>query len=171
MEMGAEIEDLGDAVRVRREGRPILRANVKTAPYPGFPTDMQPQILTLLTLARGTSFVTETVWDSRFQYVDQLQRMGARITLEGNRMAVVEGVGHLASAPIKASDLRAGVAMVIAGLCAEGTTVIDGVWHIERGYENIVSKLQKVGADISPVAERAKTNKIVEFVPMREYVA
>ncbi|MDR2530395.1 MAG: UDP-N-acetylglucosamine 1-carboxyvinyltransferase [Oscillospiraceae bacterium] len=167
-EMGVEIEDLGDAVRVRREGRPIRRANVMTGPYPGFPTDMQPQVATLLTLARGTSFVTETVWDSRFQYVDQLQRMGAKITTDA-RTAVIEGVGRLKAASIAATDLRSGAAMVIAGLCADGTTLLDNIWHIERGYGNIIAKLGEIGADITRVVDAPRN--LIELRTHRESVA
>jgi len=149
LEMGAEVADYGDAVRISRDPKKELRrTNVKTMPYPGFPTDMQPQITTLLTLARGTSIVTETVWESRFQYVEQLRKMGAKITVEGMRTAVIEGDGVLRAAAISAPDLRAGAAMVIAGLCAEGTTVISDVTNIERGYENIVEKLCALGAKV-----------------------
>ncbi|HEX2999339.1 MAG TPA: UDP-N-acetylglucosamine 1-carboxyvinyltransferase, partial [Armatimonadota bacterium] len=148
-EMGVEVEDLEDAVVVRRTG-PLLKTNIKTLPYPGFPTDMQPQISTLLCLASGTSIVTEGVWDNRYKYVDELSKMGGQIQVNG-RTAIVEGVGKLTGAPVKASDLRAGAALVIAGLCAEGTTEIEGVSYIERGYEDLVEKLQAIGADITCV--------------------
>ena len=119
-------------------------------PHPGFPTDMQPQITALLSMADGTSIVNESVWDSRFRYVDELHRMGANISVDG-RVAVVEGVNRLQGAIVKAMDLRAGAAVVIAGLAAEGTTTIEEIQHIERGYENIVGKLSSLGADIKIV--------------------
>ena len=148
-ELGVHIEDREDAVLVRRDG-PLTRANVKTLPYPGFPTDMQPQISTLLATAVGTSVVTEGVWDNRYKYVDELMKMGAKIQVDG-RIAIIEGVPSLTGAKIKACDLRAGAAMVIAGLMASGETEIEGVHYIERGYEDIIGKLRAVGADISSV--------------------
>ena len=148
-EMGVTIIENGDSIRVIRSG-PIRRTNFKTLPYPGFPTDMQPQVSTVLCLAQGTSVVTEGVWDNRYKYVDELTKMGAQIKVDG-RMAVIEGVEGLSGAPIKAMDLRAGAALVIAGLCARGVTEIDGVNYIERGYESIIEKLQGVGADIEAV--------------------
>lgn len=149
LEMGVEIEENDDTLLVRRS-TPLLRANVKTMPYPGFPTDMQPQIATVLALARGTSVVTESVWASRFKYVDELKRMGANIQVDG-KVAIIEGVEHFDGAPIQAPDLRAGAALVIAGLAAHGTTEITQVQYIERGYENIVDKLRRLGADIRMV--------------------
>lgn len=117
-------------------------------PHPGFPTDMQPQITTLLSIARGTSMVSEGVFDSnRFKYIDELLHMGAQITVDG-KVAIVEGVDHLKGAPVRALDLRAGAAVVIAGLAAEGTTQVEDIQYIERGYENIVDKLVSLGADI-----------------------
>ena len=148
-EMGVEVEDFEDAVLVRRSG-PLLKANVKTLPYPGFPTDMQPQISTLLCLADGTSVVTEGVWDNRFKYVDELTKMGGQIQVNG-RTALVEGTGKLTGAFVKASDLRAGAALIIAGLCAVGSTEIEGVSYIERGYEDLICKLKSLGAEISAV--------------------
>ena len=145
-EMGAEISELGDAVRIRSEGR-LRTANVKTVPYPGFPTDMQPQIVTCLALADGTSVVTEDVWDDRFKYVSELMKMGAKIQVDG-KTAVIEGVPKLAGATVKACDLRAGAAMVMAGLAAEGETKIREIHHIQRGYEDMVGKLRGLGADI-----------------------
>ena len=150
VEAGAEVEDLDDAVRVISTGK-LQKCNVKTRPHPGFPTDMQPQIATLLTTAEGTSMVTEGVWDSRFRYVDQLQRMGAEIQVSG-KVAVVTGVDKLRGTTVAATDLRAGAAMVIAGLMAEGTTEVTEIQHIERGYEDIVEKLTAVGADIQRVS-------------------
>ena len=121
-------------------------------PYPGFPTDMQPQITTVLSLAEGTSLVTEGVWSNRYRYVDELRRMGASIQVD-EKTAVVEGVDHLTGAPIQAYDLRAGAAMVIAALAAHGQSEISCVQYIERGYEDIVSKLRALGADIRAVEE------------------
>ena len=161
VEMGVEVEELDDAVRVRRSG-PISRTNVKTMPYPGFPTDMQPQIAAVLCLANGTSVLTEGVWDSRYRYVDEFRRMGAHIQVDG-KVAVIEGVPALTGAPVHACDLRAGAAMVIAGLAAQGVTEVDGIYHIERGYENLVGKLAGVGADICTITvpdEDAKSQAV-----------
>ena len=150
VEMGVDVEERDDALLLRREG-PMGRVNVKTMPYPGFPTDMQPQIAAVLCVAQGTSVLTEGVWDNRYRYVDEFRRMGARIQVDG-KVAVIEGVDHLTGAPVHACDLRAGAAMVIAGLAAQGVTEIDGIHHIERGYETIVEKLASLGADIQTVA-------------------
>jgi UDP-N-acetylglucosamine 1-carboxyvinyltransferase len=149
LEMGVEVEEKDDTLRIRREGA-LTRTNIKTLPYPGFPTDMQPQITTVLALAQGTSIVTEGVWDNRYRYVSELTRMGAQIRVDG-RTAVVEGVSHLTGATVQAFDLRAGAAMVVAALAAEGTSEILNVQYIERGYENIIGKLQALGADICSV--------------------
>lgn len=145
-ECGVEVEEREDTLLVRRSG-PLQKANVKTMPYPGFPTDMQPQITTVLALAQGTSLVTEGVWSNRYRYVDELRRMGANIQVD-EKTAVVEGVDHLTGAPIQAYDLRAGAAMVIAALAAHGRSEITGVQYIERGYEGIIEKLRALGADI-----------------------
>ncbi|MEG2000374.1 MAG: UDP-N-acetylglucosamine 1-carboxyvinyltransferase, partial [Evtepia sp.] len=134
---------------VRRD-HPLTKTNVKTLPYPGFPTDMQPQIAAVLCLAQGTSILTEGVWDNRYRYADEFRRMGAHIQVDG-KIAVIEGVEKLTGAPVSACDLRAGAAMIIAGLAAEGTTEIDQIYHIERGYEDIVPKLAALGADIQLV--------------------
>ena len=150
-EMGVEITEGDDCVTVRREG-PLRHTNVKTLPYPGFPTDMQPQISTVLSIAQGTSVVTEGVWDNRYKYVNELRKMGAEIQVDG-KIAVIEGVPNLTGAPVAACDLRAGAAMVIAGLCAEGTTIVEDVEYIERGYQDIVGKLRGLGADIVAVSE------------------
>ena len=150
MEMGGIVEEYDDAVRIRRDG-PLLHCNVKALPHPGFPTDMQPQAGVLLTMADGTSIITESLWDNRFRYVDELRRMGAQAQVDG-KVAVFQGVGRLTAAPVKAVDLRAGAAMVIAGLAARGTTEIDEIQHIERGYEDIVGKLSALGADIQQVS-------------------
>lgn len=148
-EMGAEVEEYDDAVLVTRRGE-LLPANVKTLPYPGFPTDMNPQIATLMCLAKGTSHISETIWDGRFRYVDELRRMGAAIKVDG-KLAVVEGGVPLTGTCVRAVDLRAGAAMVIAGLSCEGRTEIEDVHYIERGYDNIVSKLRSVGAKIKKI--------------------
>lgn len=148
-EMGAEIEEYDDAVLVTRRGE-LLPANVKTLPYPGFPTDMNPQIATLMCLAKGTSHISETIWDGRFRYVDELRRMGAMIKVDG-KLAVVEGGVPLTGTCVRAVDLRAGAAMVIAGLSCDGRTEIEDVHYIERGYDNIVSKLRSVGAKIKKI--------------------
>ena len=148
-EMGVQVEEQDDTLLVRRSGK-LHRANVKTLPYPGFPTDMQPQITVALCLAEGTSMVTEGVWDNRYRYVGELTRMGAQICVEG-RSAVVEGVEHLNAASVQAYDLRAGAAMVIAALAAEGTSEVSNVHYIERGYEDIIEKLRSIGAQIESV--------------------
>ncbi|NLO48452.1 MAG: UDP-N-acetylglucosamine 1-carboxyvinyltransferase, partial [Clostridiales bacterium] len=153
MEMGVYIEDMDDSILVHRD-LPLRKTNVKTLPYPGFPTDMQPQIATILCLAEGTSVITEDVWDNRYKYVAELRRMGAQIQVDG-RVAVIEGVDKLTGAPIKACDLRAGAAMVIAGLCAQGKTEVEDVYHVERGYEDFVGKLRGLGADIVKVTEKS----------------
>lgn len=147
--MGVIVEESDDSLRVTAN-HPLQRVNVTTQPHPGFPTDMQPQITTLLTLAQGTSIVTEGVWDNRFKYIDELRRMGANITVDG-KIAVVEGTGKLNAAPVRAVDLRAGAAMVIAALATDGTTEIENIYHVERGYSNIVEKLKNVGADIQRI--------------------
>ena len=150
MEMGVSVVEDDDSLLVRRTS-PLLKTNVKTLPYPGFPTDMQPQITAVLALAQGTSLVTEGVYGAnRFKYVDELKRLGAHIQVDG-KVAVVEGVPQLVGAPIQACDLRAGAALVIAGLAAQGTTELSHINYIERGYEDLVGKLRAVGADISLV--------------------
>ena len=151
VEMGVEVEENEDTLLVRRTGK-LQKTNIKTLPYPGFPTDMQPQITTVLSLAEGTSLVTEGVWGSRYRYVDELKRMGANIQVD-DKTAVVEGVDHLTGAPIQAYDLRAGAALVIAALAAHGRSEITQVQYIERGYEDIISKLRALGADIRSVEE------------------
>lgn len=154
-EMGVNIIEYDESIRVRRTGA-HNKCNIKTMPHPGFPTDMQPQITTLLTIANGTSIVSEDVWANRFRYVDELSRLGAEITVDGSR-AVVEGVDELIGAPVRATDLRAGAAMIIAGLIARGETSVEDIRHIERGYEDIVGKLRAVGADIRRVHIKEKT--------------
>lgn len=149
IEIGAKVTEYDEAVRVQMTRRP-KKCNIKTMPHPGFPTDMQPQIATVLSLADGTSIVTEGVWDSRFRYVEQLTLMGADIQVDG-KTAVITGVKSLNSAPVRAVDLRAGAAMIIAGLAANGTTEIEEIDHIDRGYENVVEKFSALGADIKRV--------------------
>lgn len=149
IEIGAKITEYDEAVRVQMTRRP-KKCNIKTMPHPGFPTDMQPQIATVLSLADGTSIVTEGVWDSRFRYVEQLTLMGADIQVDG-KTAVITGVKSLNPAPVRAVDLRAGAAMIIAGLAANGTTEIEEIDHIDRGYENVVEKFSALGADIKRV--------------------
>ena len=148
-EIGAEITEYDETVRVTMRRRP-RKCNVKTMPHPGFPTDMQPQIATVLSIAEGTSIVTEGVWDSRFRYVDQLTVMGADIQVDG-KMAVITGVDALKAGPVKAVDLRAGAAMIIAGIMSEGKTEVEDIDHIDRGYENVVEKFTALGADIKRV--------------------
>ena len=149
MSIGVSVTEYDEAIRVVGD-KPYKKANVKTMPHPGFPTDMQPQIAVLLCLAEGTSLLTEGVWDNRFRYVDELRRMGAQISVDG-RVAIIEGISHFSGAPVKATDLRAGAAMIIAGLAATGTTEIEDVRYVERGYENIEGKLRALGADIKKI--------------------
>lgn len=144
--IGVNVEEFDDSIRISVDG-PLVKTSVKTMPHPGFPTDMQPQISTLLCLAEGTSIVTEGIFDNRFRYVDELRRMGADISVDG-KVAVIEGVGSLMGAPVTAPDLRAGAALVIAGLAAKGVTEIEDIYHIERGYEDFEGKLRGLGADI-----------------------
>lgn len=150
-EIGVSIREEEDAVVVERHGA-LRRTNIKTLPYPGFPTDMQPQMSTVLCMAKGTSVVTESVWDNRYKYVNELRKMGAEIQVDGN-VAIIEGGKPLSGAPVAACDLRAGAAMVIAGLCAEGLTEVEEIHYIERGYENFVGKLRALGADIMCVSD------------------
>ena len=157
-ECGVEVEEREDTLLVRRS-EPLHKTNVKTMPYPGFPTDMQPQITTVLSLAEGTSLVTESVWNNRYRYVDELKRMGATIQVD-DKTAVVQGVDHLTGAPIQACDLRAGAALVIAALAAQGESEISCVQYIERGYERIVDKLRALGADIRVVEEPGENDQL-----------
>jgi len=148
-EMGAKVTEYDDSIRVERVNR-LRRANVKTLPYPGFPTDMQPQIAVCMALANGVSVITESIYDTRFRYCAELCNMGASIKVD-TKKAVITGVETLTGCTVKACDLRAGAAMVIAGLAAQGTTVIEDIKYIERGYENIIEKLRDLGADIRRV--------------------
>ncbi len=149
IECGAVVEEFDDAVRVSLDKRPG-KCTVKTMPHPGFPTDMQPQMAVLLALADGTSIISESIWSNRFRYAEQLNRMGADIKADG-QLAVIQGVEQLKGAPVKADDLRAGAAMIIAGLAANGTTEIEDILHIDRGYEEVVEKFRGLGADIKRV--------------------
>jgi len=148
---GVSVVEYDDAIRVSGETDSFQHVNVKTMPYPGFPTDMQPQMTTFLSLAEGTSIVTEGVWDNRFKYISELCRMGASISVDG-KVAVVQGVPALSGASVRAADLRAGAALVIAGLAANGKTEIEEIHHIERGYTNLVEKLRSLGADIERIS-------------------
>ena len=148
-ETGTIVQEYEDSVLVKGNGH-LRKANVKTLPYPGFPTDMQPQMGVLMCMANGTSVITEGIYDNRFKYVNELRKMGADIQVDG-RIAIFEGSAKLTGAPVMACDLRAGAAMVIAGLCASGKTEIEDIHFIERGYENFVGKLRKLGADSSIV--------------------
>jgi len=151
IEVGAKVTEYDDSIRV--EGtKPVRGVKIKTLPYPGFPTDMQPQIVALLSVAEGSSIVTEGVWDSRFQYVGELVRMGANIHVEG-KTAFITGVEHLEGAPVRATDLRGGAGVIIAGLMAEGVTEITDLKHVDRGYEKIEEKFKALGADICRVSE------------------
>lgn len=145
-EVGAEVQEEIDGIRVTGH-EPLRPADIKTLPYPGFPTDMQAQFMALTTICQGTSVVTETVFENRFMHVDEFKRMGAKIRIEG-RSAIVEGVPRLKGASVNATDLRAGAALVLAGLVAEGETEVGYLYHIDRGYDNLVLKLQRLGADI-----------------------
>ena len=156
-ELGCEVTEYDDAVRVRAVGK-LQGTHVKTMPYPGFPTDMQPQIAVTLALAEGTSIVTESIFENRFRYVDELARMGASIKVEGN-VAVISGVEKFTGARVSAPDLRAGAALVIAGLAAEGITIVDDIYYIERGYENLDEKLRGLGAKIEKVASEKEIQK------------
>lgn len=149
-ETGTIVQEYEDSILVKGAST-LRRANIKTLPYPGFPTDMQPQMGTLLCLAEGTSVITEGIYDNRFKYINELRRMGAEIQVDG-RVAVIEGGKTLTGAPVMACDLRAGAAMVIAGMCACGETVVEDIHYIERGYENFVGKLRRLGADIEIVS-------------------
>lgn len=149
LQLGAEIEEYDESLRVVMKGRPKA-CNVKTTYHPGFPTDMQPQITAVLALAEGTSIVTEGVWDNRFRYTEQLNLMGADTSVEG-RTAIIKGVDRLVGAPVSANDLRAGAALIIAGLAAEGSTEIDNIEYIDRGYEDVVEKITALGGSIKRV--------------------
>ena len=156
-EMGVRVTEYDDSIRVESTRR-LRRANVKTMPYPGFPTDMQPQIAVCMALAEGTSIITEGIYDNRFRYTGELSRMGANIQVE-SKTAVIDGVDKLYGCEVRACDLRAGAAMVIAGLCARGVTLVEDIQFIERGYENFVGKLRLLGADIRIIDEPDGTER------------
>ena len=157
VEIGCEIEESDDAVRVV-SSKPLTHTQVKTLPYPGFPTDMQPQMVVALALARGASIVTESIFENRFKYVDEMTRMGADIKVEGNT-AFISGVQKYTGAGIVAPDLRAGAALVLAGLAAEGVTTVDDIKYIERGYEDFHIKLQSLGAIMERVDSERELQK------------
>ncbi|MCQ2514101.1 MAG: UDP-N-acetylglucosamine 1-carboxyvinyltransferase [Ruminococcus sp.] len=149
-EMGVKITEYDESILVDASAAPLKRCNIKTMPHPGFPTDCQPQFATLLMSVPGTSIINENVWDNRYQYVSELIKMGAQISVEG-RLAIIEGGAPLTAAPVKATDLRAGAAMIIAALQISGTTEISSIQYIERGYENVIEKFRALGADIKKV--------------------
>ena len=151
LEIGGNVETNGDNLRVWCDKKPS-KATIKTLPYPGFPTDLQPQIGVVLSLANGTSIINESIWESRFQYTYELNKMGAQITAQG-KSAIFEGVEKLSGASVYSTDLRAGAALIVAGIAAEGTTEIYNLEHIDRGYENIEEKFRNLGADIQRVYE------------------
>lgn len=150
IEMGVEIIENGDSITVKSKGR-LKGINIKTQPYPGFPTDVQQPLSALLTVAEGRSIINESIWESRFKHIDELKKMGANIKVEG-RIAIIDGVDKLSGAIVKATDLRAGAAMVIAGLIADGTTEVLSIDHIDRGYPNIEDKFKALGANIKRVS-------------------
>lgn len=149
VEIGARVEEFDDCVHVSADRR-LSYANVKTMPYPGFPTDMQPQVTTLLALSQGTSIVTETIFETRFKYISELRRMGANITVEGNA-AFITGVDAFTGTRVSAPDLRAGAALVMAGLVADGYTYVDDIQYIERGYENFTEKIRGLGGNMEEI--------------------
>ena len=151
IEIGGQVEDFGDSIRVKCNKRPS-NAIIKTLPYPGFPTDLQPQMGVVLSTANGTSRIIESIWESRFQYTDELNKMGAKITAQG-KSAFFEGVDKLYGAPVYSTDLRAGAALIIAGIAAKGKTEVYNLEHIDRGYENIEQKFRNLGAKIERVTE------------------
>ena len=159
IEVGCRVEEFDDAVRVISEGK-LQHTQVTTLPYPGFPTDMQPQMAVLLGIAEGTSTVTESIFENRFKYVDELTRMGADIKVESN-IAIINGVKRYSGAGVSAPDLRAGAALIIAGLAADGITVIDDIYYIERGYETVDLKLRGLGAQIEKVSDEKELQKFI----------
>ena len=157
IDIGCEVEEFDDAVRVVAS-KPLHHTQVTTLPYPGFPTDMQPQMAVVLGISEGTSTVTESIFENRFKYADELSRMGANIKVEGNS-AIIDGVKKLTGARVSAPDLRAGAALVIAGLAAEGVTIVDDIVYIQRGYENFEQKLRSLGAEIERVSSEKEIQK------------
>ena len=162
-EMGVQVDELENGIRVRRTGK-LKAVDLKTLPYPGFPTDMQSQMMALLLVSEGTSIVTETVFENRFMHVEEFCRMNANIKIEG-RSAIVEGGCKLIGTKVKATDLRAGAALVLAGLASEGETVVTGLHHIDRGYVNFAEKLQALGADIERVSTKTKAKEEDSLLP------
>ena len=162
VEVGCEVEEMDDAVRVIAPKAPmhLQHTQVTTLPYPGFPTDMQPQMAVVLGIAEGTSTVTESIFENRFKYVDELTRMGANIKVESN-IAIIGGVNKYTGARVNAPDLRAGAALVIAGLSAEGITIVDDIYYIERGYEDLDRKLRALGASIEKVSSEKELQKFI----------
>lgn len=159
LEVGCQVEEFDDSVRVISDGH-LKHTQVTTLPYPGFPTDMQPQMAVLLGIAEGTSTVTESIFENRFKYVDELTRMGADIKVESN-IAIISGVKRYTGARVNAPDLRAGAALVIAGLAADGITVVDDIYYIQRGYEALEEKLTKIGAKIARVEDEKELQKFI----------
>ena len=159
LEVGCQVEEFDDSVRVISDGN-LKHTQVTTLPYPGFPTDMQPQMAVLLGIAEGTSTVTESIFENRFKYVDELTRMGADIKVESN-IAIISGVKRYTGARVNAPDLRAGAALVIAGLAADGITVVDDIYYIQRGYEALEEKLTKIGAKIARVEDEKELQKFI----------
>ena len=159
LEVGCKVEEFDDSVRVISDGH-LKHTQVTTLPYPGFPTDMQPQMAVLLGIAEGTSTVTESIFENRFKYVDELTRMGADIKVESN-IAIINGVKRYTGARVNAPDLRAGAALVIAGLAADGITVVDDIYYIQRGYEALEEKLTKIGAKIARVEDEKELQKFI----------
>jgi UDP-N-acetylglucosamine 1-carboxyvinyltransferase len=157
LEIGCEVEEFDDAVRVVAS-KPLHHTSVTTLPYPGFPTDMQPQMAVVLAISEGTSTVTESIFENRFRYVDELSRMGASIKVESN-IAIITGVQGYTGARVSAPDLRAGAALVIAALAAEGITIVDDIYYIERGYEGFEQKLESLGAQIEKVLSEKEIQK------------
>lgn len=157
--VGASVEEYDESIHVRADG-PLLSTSLKTLPHPGFPTDMQPQFSTMLTVSGGTSVVTDDIFDNRFRYVSELRRMGANIKVEGTT-AIIQGIPQLTGASVRATDLRAGAALVIAGLMASGTTVVENIFHIDRGYENFDDKLKGLGANIRRVADYEPKRRVI----------
>ena len=159
LEVGCQVEEFDDSVRVISDGH-LKHTQVTTLPYPGFPTDMQPQMAVLLGIAEGTSTVTESIFENRFKYVDELTRMGADIKVESN-IAIISGVKRYTGARVNAPDLRAGASLVIAGLAADGITVVDDIYYIQRGYEALEEKLTKIGAKIARVEDEKELQKFI----------
>ena len=168
LEMGMEVIEGDDEIRVIGKQRP-RKANIKTQPYPGFPTDLQQPMSVLLSIADGVSVITENVWEARYKHLDEVVRMGGNVKIE-DRVAIIEGVERLSGAPVTATDLRAGAALIVAGLSAEGITEISNVDHIDRGYEDIERKLVDLGADIERIDENGKSRRL-KLVTSRQRAA